>query len=169
MTRLAALTVAAALIFGASAAHAQTAQWAAYRTTDEFGGPAGLLHYGVPQTDDSLIDAYCRPSDPGGVDMSLYINPGPYAVGQFVTVLFATTSMGTVQQLGTVAFNDYIGNYVRLGIAENDPLWRAIAFDNNMNIAVAGMPWTYVSLRGSAAAMQQFANICNSLGVQPAR
>ena len=48
-------------------------------------------------------------------------------------------------------------------------MWRAFAFDYKMNIAVAGMPWTYVSLRGSAVAMQQFANICNSLGVPPAR
>lgn len=168
MSRLAALAVAAALILGASAASAQTAQWAAFRTTDQYGAPAGLLHYGVPQTDDSLIDAYCRPQQPGLIDMDLYINPGPYMVGQVVTVLFGTTSQGVIQQAGTIAFNNYIGNYVHVAIAENHPLWRAFAFDNTMNISVAGTPWTYVSLRGSAAAMQQFANICNSLGVAPA-
>ena len=100
MSRLAALVAAAALMFGASAAHAQTAQWGAYQTTDQYGAPAGLLHYGIPETDDSLIDAYCRPSQPGLIDMDIYINPGPYMVGQVVTVLFATTSQGRSSRRG---------------------------------------------------------------------
>ncbi len=169
MSRVAAIVAAFVLMLGAGAAQAQQATWVASPTIDPLGGPAGVLHYGVPETDDSVIDAFCYASLGTQIDVYLYINTGNYGLGQDVPVVFSTTSQGAQTRTGTVLTSDYFGLYVEVLLAEDDSVWRAMAFDGHMNIGVQGFSAAYIDLRGSSAAMQQFASLCNSaLGLAPA-
>jgi hypothetical protein len=161
--------VLAALLFGAAAAQAQQAAWTASQYTEQDGTRVGVLIYGVPETDDTTVLILCRAANPNAAEVSLFIDPGPiYGPGLQVPVYFASNTLTATSRMATIAENGMFGTYPQLTLAATDPLWQNLIHDASIDVAVEGQPWLTISLRGSANAIAQWAQICDSIaGIAP--
>lgn len=130
-------------------------------TGDGFGGGSPKsLRYGIPETDAMALFAGCERFDPKGTSVELYTGFGDLPSGSAVTIVF-THASGSSSYPGKtfIEGEEYAGS--RFIVPKGDPVWTAIAASPQFSVGVAGQPEARLNGSSGAAAIGEFANLCN--------
>lgn len=153
-------------IFGANIASAQSNMaWSSFQYNDDGnrGRATAILRYGVPETDNVLIEGSCVAGS--GSNISQLIFGGPVydlALGSQERVEIFSNSYNQVY-FGAVFYpnsGEGVGG-VRLELGNNDRLWDALRSLSSINYVV-NRQTRNLSLRGSSRAIDRFLQACRS-------
>ncbi len=116
-----------------------------------------------PRRTISTLYAICTDDRPDVAELNLFIDPGPNAIGQEVTVTFTTSRLAPTTRTATVVDSGLVGPYPQVLLWTTDSLWQNFAHDTSMSFAVQGRQYVTVSLAGSSGPVAQWLQICSSL------
>ncbi len=159
--RALALAAGVAGMLIAGSAQATLMQWYALDYVSPINGHQAELLFGVPRSDETLLSARCTAAEPQRIDVRLFIDSGPNQPDEEAG-LTITSGSETLERRAALDTSWAGGSFVGTRLDSDDAVWEMLARGVSATVALDGGYPSDFHLTGSAAAISQFLQSCES-------